>query len=1014
MAVARSMTCLTQVEGSVFQLELARFDLAVVEDVIDHGQQGLAGVENAAETARDLASAAVAQAHLGQSQDGVQGGADFVAHIGQELAARGGQPAGLGQSRFPRRFQAPALGDVGGHADDGRLALVVEGAALHFDLEAAAVPAQGREGVLGDALPLFDTRLDAFEDLLAVFGSDQVHDGDLANHCVGIVVAEQGGKGGIDVGEAALAEDVDTHQGLLDQAAEFFLGLGKFGGALGDHAFQLFLLRFQALSGQDPLRDVGGLDGDPDDASAPIQHRLHDEVLEAYFAAAQGRGDFEAACLTGDGRLHRFPDTVPHGGVVVVPGAFPEGTADQIIHAGTRRAQGRVVDDDDAARRVEEPQIEERRVEHGAGLQLALAQGHFGLHPLGHVVQAGNHALDAGGGAEGSVVRLIELLFAGQVTAAGDVTHRLARQGAPQVGFHFVEQGGRQNLGQGPAVDVRRGHAELGGVGRVGDAVTEAGVDEGQQIHRGVEDFAEAAQVEFGCDALAHVGDDDDDVGLAPDDHGAEADFDVEFPAVPAQGLEVAPLAHDAGRAVGGKAFPQTAVGAAHRGRDEGFHRLVQEFPCGVAEHALGFRVEAHDAPVARHHQNALGHPVQNEVGTGLAVPQGILDRLQVADVLDRAPQVRRASVAFPGEFAAYVHPADCPVGGAADGAGALPGRTILQSGREFGRRSRTLAGGAQIVPGGKGARIGVVDAQDFFQDRRGAPVVGSDVVVVGTHQGDALGFLQVVAGGQQIPGLLRHLAFQVQHVALLAGQALLCAATGAAQSLGRQPGRDPEQQKPHDAQRHVAARIRARGGVRRGGHDAPVGPRDRHGGARDGHDGAARRHAFAQVEGTLRREQGPCRIGAVGQVEAIALGLEPLQGRGEHTLRDGDPQGAGPGGEGDGDEQLVARLLSGEAEEGAALACGDESAAAVAVVAVQRQAGVVQGAGVGVQEFQGEYFRHAPLQVGGQAGEAAGRGRKFRVETGGDRLAPDFQALLVQGMDQAVGRPAGGIAHRL
>ena len=75
-----------RVDGHIFDVELAGFDLGEVENVVDDGEQQLARVEDAAEGLLGLAPGAVPEADLGEAQHPVEGRADLVAHAGQKGA----------------------------------------------------------------------------------------------------------------------------------------------------------------------------------------------------------------------------------------------------------------------------------------------------------------------------------------------------------------------------------------------------------------------------------------------------------------------------------------------------------------------------------------------------------------------------------------------------------------------------------------------------------------------------------------------------------------------------------------------------------------------------------------------------------------------------------------------------------------------------------------------------------------------------------------------------------------
>ena len=86
----------SQRELHLFEAEMPRFDLREIEDVVDDAQQVLARFDDADELVAGLQPDAVPLPELGEPEDGVERGADLVAHVGDELAAGAGQLAGFG------------------------------------------------------------------------------------------------------------------------------------------------------------------------------------------------------------------------------------------------------------------------------------------------------------------------------------------------------------------------------------------------------------------------------------------------------------------------------------------------------------------------------------------------------------------------------------------------------------------------------------------------------------------------------------------------------------------------------------------------------------------------------------------------------------------------------------------------------------------------------------------------------------------------------------------------------
>ena len=98
---------LVQVEVQAFQLETPGLDLGKVQDVVDDGQQGLAGtVHGGRKPALGVGQVGVEQ-QLGHAQHPVHGGADLVAHVGEELGLGG--VGGLGQLLRQAQLRSPHL-----------------------------------------------------------------------------------------------------------------------------------------------------------------------------------------------------------------------------------------------------------------------------------------------------------------------------------------------------------------------------------------------------------------------------------------------------------------------------------------------------------------------------------------------------------------------------------------------------------------------------------------------------------------------------------------------------------------------------------------------------------------------------------------------------------------------------------------------------------------------------------------------------------------------------------------
>ena len=133
-----------RIEGPGLQAQLAGLDLGEVEDIVDDPQQGLAGGLDALDHGGLVVAQAFATQQLGQAEDGVHGGADLVAHVGQEFALGPGGGLGglLGEPQL--RLQSDALANVVDHAQmTGALTgLQGQGGDGHADPDHAAVRLQ--------------------------------------------------------------------------------------------------------------------------------------------------------------------------------------------------------------------------------------------------------------------------------------------------------------------------------------------------------------------------------------------------------------------------------------------------------------------------------------------------------------------------------------------------------------------------------------------------------------------------------------------------------------------------------------------------------------------------------------------------------------------------------------------------------------------------------------------------------------------------------------------------------
>ncbi len=260
-------------------------------DVQDVGQQVVQGDGRVLDDRDHLLLAGVeggAGQHAGDPQHAVQGRADLVAHIGQELALGAvgglGGVAGLGQQ--------VGVAVAGGDVDQGRqpgVAAVVGGlAGIGLDLDDLAVGAQVAPGLLvgGDALG--EQRLPHAEGVVLA-GLERLQHAH-ADDVLGLFVAVLA-QGGVVDGQQAQGLAVPHghgHRVLAEhQAVGFLLGLG----------FQLGRLQLARglghLGGVAVVVGVGGLQQAERAAHADVAALVHDdEALEQVGGAArQGVAD---------------------------------------------------------------------------------------------------------------------------------------------------------------------------------------------------------------------------------------------------------------------------------------------------------------------------------------------------------------------------------------------------------------------------------------------------------------------------------------------------------------------------------------------------------------------------------------------------------------------------------------------------------------------------------------------------------------------------------------------------
>jgi hypothetical protein len=93
---------LAEIEGQPFELQAAGFDAREIENVVEQEEQGIGRTAQGGELAMLLGRQSAAGEQVGNADDAVHRGADFVAHVGQEGTLGTVGPLGrfLGEKQF--------------------------------------------------------------------------------------------------------------------------------------------------------------------------------------------------------------------------------------------------------------------------------------------------------------------------------------------------------------------------------------------------------------------------------------------------------------------------------------------------------------------------------------------------------------------------------------------------------------------------------------------------------------------------------------------------------------------------------------------------------------------------------------------------------------------------------------------------------------------------------------------------------------------------------------------------
>jgi len=128
------LEALAKVERDHFHFKFAGLDFREVQDVIDDGEQRIGGEADQAEIFTLIGGELGVENEFGHAQNAVEGGADFVAHGGEEGAFGGAGGFGGALGVLQQLLIHFPLGDVLGGDDDspntpGRIAPGINGGA---------------------------------------------------------------------------------------------------------------------------------------------------------------------------------------------------------------------------------------------------------------------------------------------------------------------------------------------------------------------------------------------------------------------------------------------------------------------------------------------------------------------------------------------------------------------------------------------------------------------------------------------------------------------------------------------------------------------------------------------------------------------------------------------------------------------------------------------------------------------------------------------------------------------
>ena len=152
---------LVEIEGQRLELELAGLDLREIEDVVDYPEQALAGrPDRFGEPALRRGEMRIEQ-EIDHPQHAVHGGADLMAHVGEELRFRQAGRLGSVFRLIQLYLRALAIGDFLGHAVISRkgAVLVENGQSGYAHIERLAVRGRAPDLEIAERQPRVQRRL---------------------------------------------------------------------------------------------------------------------------------------------------------------------------------------------------------------------------------------------------------------------------------------------------------------------------------------------------------------------------------------------------------------------------------------------------------------------------------------------------------------------------------------------------------------------------------------------------------------------------------------------------------------------------------------------------------------------------------------------------------------------------------------------------------------------------------------------------------------------------------------